>query len=400
VKKVLLLNPPGKYRYHRQYYCSEISKGRYIYHPVDLVYQSGYLNNYFQIYVIDAIAERLTNDACLSQIDNIKPEVIIFLLSSPSYYEDVDFMNIINRKFPDTILIGSGDVYRELRSKAFEIHHFLDAIFLNFSTDNLLLYLLNDSEKKIDNVIYKCHDFIIEGPEKRQNGPCVIPLPRWDLFKLNLYSFPFARRKKYATILTDYGCPYICTYCPIGMLDYKLRDIDGVIAEMSLLNSLQVEELFVLDQTFGVDKNRTFELLQWMIHNKFNFSWTCLSRVDVLNYDIMKMMKKAGCHTIIWGIESASEEMFVKYKKNIIHKQINDAIDLCKKCDIRTVGTFILGLPDDTESSIKNTIKYAKQLKLDFASFNIATPKFGTMLRKISIEAGLFDKDNMVTDCG
>ncbi|MEK6962875.1 MAG: radical SAM protein [Nanoarchaeota archaeon] len=397
-KKFLLLNPPGTKKYFRDYYCTCVSKAKYYYHPLDLVYISGRLDKHYELSVIDAIAEELNAESTLEKIKEFNPQIIFFLISSPSYEEDVPFLTQVKEALPKTQLIGSSDVYREVREKAFVLHPFLDAILLDFSTDDLLNYL-KKPKGLIDNVLYRAKDgTIVAGAEKHGYGAADMPIPRWDLFPLKRYIFPFSRRGHYATILTDFGCPFTCTFCPMSTIGFKLRDLDTVIKEVKLLQKLGINEFFIRDQTFGVNKPRSYQLLERIQKEKLNISWTCFSRVDVVDEKLLKTMKDAGCHTIMFGIETSNEELLKTYKKNIKVKQMFDALALCQKVDLRTVGTFIIGLPGETKESIEKTIALSTQLGLDYASFNIATPRFGTTFRKDLLEKGLVQEKVMRMD--
>ena len=398
MKKVLLLNPPGDKRYFRDYYCTKVSKADYYYHPVDLVYLSGILNECYEVYVIDAIAEEYSDEECLKKIKKIKPNIILSLVASPSFPLDINFLKKVKKENPNTVIAITGDVSRELKKEILIKYLFLDAVLLDFSTNDFIKYIVRKSNIIVDNIIYRDDDAIFEGKEIHGYGEFNIPIPRWDLFNLDAYSFPFSRRKPVATILTDFGCPFNCSFCPISTLGFKLRDLDGVLDEMSILKNLGVNELFFRDQTFGVDKKRTLKLCKGMIKERFKFGWTCFSRVDVLDKEILDVMKKSGCHTIMFGVETADEEQLKKYNKNIKLKGIEETIRLARQIGIRTVGTFIIGLPGDSRDSILKTIEFSKKIKLDFASFNIATPRFGTELRKDSVKKGWIDDTIMTLD--
>ncbi len=397
-KKLLLLNPPGTKKYFRDYYCTCVSKAKYYYHPLDLVYISGRLDLHYELSVIDAIAEEFTPSTTLEKIKELNPQIIFFLISSPSYEEDIPFLTQLKEALPKTQFIGSSDVYREVREKAFALHPFLDAILLDFSTDDLLRYL-KKQKGIIDNVIYKDKKgHVIAGPEKHGYGAADMPIPRWDLFPLKKYIFPFSRRGHYATILTDFGCPFTCTFCPMSTIGFKLRDLNTVIQEIKLLQKLGIHEFFIRDQTFGVNKPRTYQLLERIRTEKLDLSWTCFTRVDTVDEKLLKTMKDAGCHTIMFGIETSNEDLLKTYKKNIKVKQMVDALTLCRKIGLRTVGTFIIGLPGETKESIEKTIALSTQLGLDYASFNIATPRFGTTFRKDLLEKGLVQEKVMRMD--
>lgn len=383
--KILLLNPPGTKMYFRDYYCSKVSKARYYYHPIDLVYLSGRFSEAFNVKVIDAIVENLSVDECLKQIVNFDPGAVCFMSSAPSYHEDMKFISLVNSELSNTEIVGTGDVFRELKESVFMENQFLNAILLDFSTPDLENYLLN-IEGEFHNIIFRDNKNIVNTGEVHNKNIFDVATPRWDLFKLDAYHFPFLRRAPFASILTDFGCPFSCEFCPISSLGHKLRSIESIIEELQLLKTLGVKELYIRDQTFAAKRIRTLNLLQTIIDNDLKFGWTCLSRTDVLDVELIKKMKLAGCHTIMVGIESANDEILKTYKKNTKTDEVLSKVSMIRKVGIRVGGFFMIGFPGETQKSILNTIKLACDLPLDYASFNIATPRFGTVFRKKSIE--------------
>ena len=120
--------------------------------------------------------------------------------------------------------------------------------------------------------------------------------------------------------------------------------------------------------------------------------------MDVLDRPLIQRMKAAGCHTVILGVESASEEILDNHRKGYGTDRIRETFALCEEEDLRTAATFILGLPEETPETIRNTIDFACSLPADYASFNVAVPRAGTRLRKSAVEAGLLDRDVVVMD--
>lgn len=392
-KKVsLLFNPPGNKKYFRDYYCSKISKADYYYHPVDLIYLSGTLDKISKVFLIDAIAENKSKETCIEEIKNINPETLIFLSSAPSFEIDINLIYQLKILLPNTKFIGSGDIFRDKGLEILYKNSFIDALLFDFSTDDILTYLNSSCNNEIQNIIYRSGNNIIEGKINHQTGEFRIPLPLWHLFPKANYSMPFAKHKNFASILTDFGCPYSCDFCPIGTINYKLRSINNVIEELQLLKKMGYREIYFRDQTFGVNKKRTHELLNVMISEKYSFSWSCLSRSEILDDDTLVLMKRAGCHTIMLGIESFNTELLRNLNKFTNNDNLTHTLNRIKKKRINTGGFFMLGFPEETEDSIKKTIKLACSIPLDYASFNIASPRYGTVFRINSIAKGFIDE--------
>ena len=394
--KILLLNPPGEKQYFRDYYCAKVSKANYYYHPIDLVYLSGRLAELGSVKLIDAIAKKYSKSKCFSKILEFSPDIIISLCSAPSYAEDIDLLSSVKDKLPKCKIIVSGDIFRDLREKALVENIFLDAILLDFSTDDILTYLNNLSLEIIPNIIYHKNGKIFEGKENhRTGGEWNVPTPLWELFDLTSYHFPFARRKPFASILTDFGCPYSCDFCPVSTLGFKLRPVADIIAELQKLYKLGVRELYIRDQTFGVNKERSLKLLKAIVDSNMSFSWTALTRTDVVDDELLRAMKNAGCHTLMIGLESANDDILIAHKKNTKLDDAYISVMHIKKAGIRVGGFFMLGFPGETKESINNTINFAIDLPLDYVSFNIVSPRFGTSFRQKAIKDGVVNPYNL-----
>lgn len=337
--------------------------------------QKGYDISFF-----DAIAEKADSGKTIEYIKEIQPDYIYFLASAPSFKEDKVFIHHIKKAIPNCVLIGDWDIFRELKEESFNILPELDAINFNFWSENIVKYVEGANGEPIENIIYKHGDSLVVGKENFKTETRNAPIPRRDLVDHHKYNHPFAIRENSNVMLTDFGCIFNCSFCPFSNIDWSLRPLDKVIDEIKLLMKYGVCDIFFLDQTFGVNKKRTLEFCNKI--KELKLSRCCFCRVDVVNEESVKEMVKAWCHTILFGIESANEELLAKYNKNTKQSSMIKAMELCRQYKIRTCGTFIIGLPWDTKESIKETIKFAKKLNLDFASFNIATPRIGTNFRE------------------
>ena len=233
----------------------------------------------------------------------------------------------------------------------------------------------------------------------KQKGTYRVPRPRHELFPECGYHFSFARSPRFATLLTDYGCPYPCTFCVIGTLGYQTRPVRDVLEEIDHLRERGIRELFVMDQTFGVTPSRGLELCR-ELEERGDLSWTTYTRPDKASDELLAAMRRAGCHTVMMGVESADERVLEHYRKDVRISEVRTAFARARRHGLRTVGTFIIGLPEESEETLERTLELAIDLDLDFMSLNVAVPRFGTPFRQQALELGLADASDLVMDQG
>ncbi len=401
IKRVLLLNPPAPELVIRDYYCSKTTKSNYIFEPVDLLMQSGRLAERYEVALIDAVVDGMSPDACLGAIEAFAPDAVFFLSGAISWTYDFPFLESVkNRLGPGTILVGSGDIFQEDAVRWLEEFPFIDAVVRDFANEDVLNFL-EGREGELENVVFRREGAIVTVDQKRARRAYFdIPIPRRELFRNPRYRFSFTRRKPFATVLTDFGCPYPCSFCIMSTLGSKFRSVDSVMEELRLLKAQGVKDIFFIDQTWGIERKRNLELCRRMVEEKLDFGFVTYSRVDVVDEEVLAAWRAAGCHTLIFGVEFASAEMLKLYKKGYKPKQIEEGLALTRRMGIRTVGTFILGLPEDTAETIETTLRLACELPLDFASFNVAVPRHGTPLRKEAREQGLIGDLRVMDQAG
>ncbi|CAM1373118.1 B12-binding domain-containing radical SAM protein [Tenacibaculum xiamenense] len=394
-KRILFLNPPGEKIYIRDYYCSKVSKAYYLPQPVDLLIQSSFFNESdYNILVMDCIAENKPELLALQKIKEFSPHYIIGLIGSVSLLEDQIFYSKVKIQNPSTIIACSGDALLEKFQEKFKKYDWLTAIITNFFKDGFKRFI--EKDERIDGLVYYYQNKLIVQSDKGSK-PINMGIPKQHLFKGN-YRMPFANATPIATILTNYACPYPCTFCIMSSLPYTTRTANSIIKELKYLKEKGYQFLYFSDQTFFQSKSITTEILNWMIDTNYGLKWMCFSRVDVLSEKELKLMKKAGCTLIMFGVEWAEDKLLSHYKKQYTTQQIETTFALSKKLGIRRLGTFLLGVPGQTKESILNTIRFAKKIEADYASFNIAVPRSNTSFRTEALKQGLIDESLEVMD--
>lgn len=386
--KVLLLNPPGDKLYIRDYYCSFSSKADYYWPPQDLLALSGLLYHHFSIEVIDAIIEGLKEDQLYQRFREKQYQALIFTTGTATLESDLAFMDRLKREKPSLPIIASAGILKFLGEDWLRQNLCLDGLLLDFTEAAIIDYLQGERKKPLRGLIYRGNGQIITSLE-RPPLEFAFPVPRHELFPFHRYRLPIARNFPFTVVITSLGCPFNCAFCTAGAFGYRQRRLDNILEELLYLKRLGLKEILFQDPTFTVSTKRVVTLCQQMIQAGLNFTWSCNAELKSLNEEKIQWMKAAGCHTVSVGIESGDEAILKKYSKPISASEIREKIQLIKKYDLKVLGYFILGLPGETRESIERTIKLAKSLPIDVASFAIATPDLGTRLRQEAIARGM-----------
>ena len=207
-----------------------------------------------------------------------------------------------------------------------------------------------------------------------------LPLPLHYLLPWQLYRAP-GIKGPYSFIVPSRGCPGGCTFC-IKHVSYnntvRLRSPEHVLAELKLLWNLGLRNVHLYTDCFTVNRDQVVGICEGMIREGLAFRWTCNSRVDYVDPELLTLMKRAGCWLISWGIESASDDILRHVHKGTDQAKIERALRWSQEAGIWNWGFFILGLPGETEETIQQTIALAKKLPLQLALFHIAAPYPGT----------------------
>lgn len=395
-KNILFLNPPGEKIYIRDYYCGKVSKAYYLPQPVDLLIQTAHFNpETYTLKVIDAIAENKSVKETLAVANSFQPDLVIGMVGSASLEEDLAFFQALKKEIPNTKIACSGDAFLEDFDAHFETLNWLDLIITNFFGSGAVDWLEGKPEDA-QGIVYRKEGHLVEKQGKRSK-PMSMAVPQQHLFTGN-YRMPFANAEPIATVLTNYACPYPCTFCIMSTLPYTARTAESIIEELKYLKEKGYRFIYFSDQTFFQSKAITNQVLEWMIEVDYGINWMCFSRVDVVDQVELTLMKKAGCKLIMFGVEWAENDKLEHYKKHYTVDQIKHTFKLAKELKIERLGTFLIGVPGQSKDSILNTVKFAIEIDADYASFNVAVPRSNTSFRQEAITEGLIDSEDKSMD--
>ncbi|MBU2609718.1 MAG: radical SAM protein [Chloroflexi bacterium] len=411
---VLLVNPPtpdGGLWIRTQHRVGRRSRENMVWPQVSLAQLSALLHPTYKVRVIDANAERMGWREFTRLLDQYQPRYYVTQLTGPTLENDMYGCFLAKARAARTITFGTH--VTPIPRETLRPYPALDYALVG-EPDLTLRDLLDHLEGKVEQrppevqKLFVDHDPAyqpsfdgqggvdmhgIKGLAWRQDGEIVLnvprpfvknldnlPMPLHELLPLQKYRMPLIKGP-FTFIVTSRGCPAGCTYC-IKHVSYqnsvRLRSPELLIEEMKLLESQGIRNIHMYADLFTVSRDQVMELSHLMIAEHLNVSWTCNSRVDYVDEEMLQLMARAGCWWITWGIESGSEQILKNVHKGAYPDRVERALRWARQAGIKNWGYFIIGLPGETEETIRQTIDFSKKLPLDIALFHVAAPHPGT----------------------
>jgi len=226
-----------------------------------------------------------------------------------------------------------------------------------------------------------------------------LPLPAWDLLPdISYYSPPAWSLSdgNAGLLITSRGCAARCIFCDrsgFGQI-CKAHSAEYVMRMIRYLHDVYHVRYFrINDDNFILFKKRLSEICNKIINEGPRITWSCFARADGVDFKMLKLMKKAGCRQISYGVETASQEIHNIEKKNITVECIEQAIRLTHKAGIKTIAFCMIGHPLETPQTIRATIDFVKRLPVDDFKMMFLTPFPGTELYAHAHEYGTLERD-------
>ncbi|MCB8968177.1 MAG: radical SAM protein [Ardenticatenaceae bacterium] len=411
---ILLVNPPtpdGGLWIRTQHRVGRRTRENMVWPQVSLAQMAALLYPDHKIAIIDANAERMGWPEFTKKLDQFKPKYYMTQVTAPTLENDIYGCFLAKARGAQTIAFGTH--VTPIPRETMRPYPTLDYILMG-EPDLTIRDLLDHLEGKIDqrsaNIqkLFADHDPTyapsfnedgsvnmhgIKGLVWRDGADVVInetrpfianlddmPHPMHHLLPMEKYRMPLINGP-FTFIVTSRGCPAGCTYC-IKHVSYqysvRVRSPENIMEEMWILKKLGMNNIHMYSDLFTVSRDQVMGLCKLMIEQNIGLKWTCNSRVDYVDEEMLAMMGKAGCRLISWGIESGNEQILRHARKGAYPDKAARSLQWARNAGIMNWGYFIIGLPGETEETIQDTIKFSKSLPLDIALFHVAAPYPGT----------------------
>lgn len=328
--------------------------------------------------LIDARTLRLSKEDVLDRLKTWKPDVLGFMMTTYMFRETLEWVNYLKKNLNVPVMIGGYNL-RVYPQESVSVDG-PDFGCLN-SAYHTVPGLLRELEGQrrfhdVPGLIYKKNGGIKMTPYGNDPNFDDYPNPARHLLPNELYAEFTTERKNFTIMVTSKGCPNGCLFCEAGHTSYNPRRPETVLEEINeCYTKYHIREIDFFDYDFCIDRKRVETICDGIIKRQIDVSWACRTRVDYVDENLLRKMRAAGCSRIYFGIESGVQDILDHLNKGIRIQQIRDTIDITRSIGIRALGFFLVGSPGETQETFRQTLKFAKSLKLDYVQFSKLTAK-------------------------
>lgn len=333
-------------------------------------------HGFANVSVLDSAAPAMSYEQFEVEIRDRRPDICAITATTIDWPEVVALSRLIKRARPDTLVVVGG---WQLYIYPYECLTF----------DTVDIGVVGDGEETMleicEAVAAGRSTLGIPGTWQRDGGvpkaaPArepiqdldALPWPARDLFPMSRYRAVTIERP-FATMTTVRGCPYACKYCgQTGVREtYRARSAESVFEEISfLVREAGMREIIFFDETFTVNRKRILGLCERILSTGLKFGWTVRTRVDLVDKELLALMRRAGCRRLQMGIESGSNAVLKRMNRHLDLEQVAHGFALAREVGFTTRGYFMLGYLDERPEETEETIRTALSMDLDWASFS------------------------------
>lgn len=348
--------------------------------------------NGHKVEILDLSFREYDPDMVLKRVKENSYDIVGFTGTTPLFPQVMQLSKSIKKISPNIFTIGGGPHCSALPEKSIEEAN-LNAVCVGEGDFTLAQIADGVSLKDIPGLVYQKDDGSVQRNSQREwiKNLDDLPMPAWDLFDIKEYvpytSGLLAQKPPVSFFETTRGCVFQCDYCASKMTKgNKLRkkSIDRVIEEIKYMKSFGVNEFFIVDDIFTTDVERTKEICRRIINENLDMIWQCQNgiRVDAGDQEMFNLMRKAGCYKVAFGFESGNDKVLKEFGKGgrATVETAFKTVKMARKAGIDVFGYFMIGLLNDTEDTMRETIEFGRKLQTDILKISICVPFPGTKM--------------------
>jgi radical SAM superfamily enzyme YgiQ (UPF0313 family) len=364
--------------------------------PLGLAYIASALEEAgHEVDLIDAIALCLSREEVSKRIEQFDPELVGITAMTPTFHGALEAARIAKTHNRKTLI---GGVHMSIYAEETLSYQEVDFGIVGEGEETIveLCSALNEGQdySSIEGLCYKRDDDSIKvGRARIVQDITKLPMPSYHLLPMEKYS-SIIGMKPVSTMMGSRGCPYKCGFCFKTPSDkkYRTRSAENIVDEIEyLIKNYKVREVMFYDDI--MPKAYARGLSNEIIKRNIKINWQTPQRVNLVNPELLKLMAKAGCHILRFGVEQGDPDMMRLVEKKTTIDQVRLSFQAANDAGIKTFAYFIIGYTGETERTMQATIDLAKDLNPTYAMFTKAVPLPQTPLMVQSVSKGLVDPE-------
>ncbi len=361
--------------------------------PLGLLYVAGSLERAgYRVAVVDAPGEGLNRSDFVDRVRTLGAPCIGLSGMTPMRHRIAQDLRLV-RSLCDKIVLGGVHATR-FREAALAEFPDVDALVVGEgegpAVDLLRWWAGGERGPVPPGVLVRGHP-LVEAAAPRDLD--ALARPARHLVPHDRYRYVFQTRPRFTSVISSRGCPFRCTFCDktVSGNPWRARSAGDVVDELDeVQRRFRIGSVCIFDDNFTLRKKRVQAISEEILRRGVDLHWKCEARVDGIDEELCRLMARAGCKTIAFGLESANQESLDFLKKDQRVEQVRAAITACKNAGIETVGYALVGIPGETPKTSLNTLRFAVDSGIDFLQFSTLSPFPGTELHELAHREGWF----------
>ncbi len=388
---VLLVNPPDVSSKYRELLGLTAP-------PLGLAYIGAVLEqNDIDVTIIDAPALDMGLEDYRRAVSKMSVDLLGVQTTTPTIKQALAVARITKAAHPDSTVTMGGYHATFMAQQLLRSHDFIDVIVRNegeYATLELVNALEQDKTlRNIDGINYRDGERLIETPKRRPIEDLdALPFPARHLLPMSEYML-FGRKQVLATMICSRGCPMGCSFCASSAMHgrrARFRSPENAVAELEhIVDTYKVQNVGFMDDTFTLFPKWVRSFCDGIIRHGIDVKWGCTARVDRFTRSLLSQMWRAGCRTLLFGVESGNQRILDNVQKGTKVDQARRAFRTARDIGMHTIASMTLGMPGESRVTADETIGFAKKVDPDYAIFSLATPYPGTKFYELASKMGL-----------
>ncbi|MCX5795282.1 MAG: radical SAM protein [Elusimicrobia bacterium] len=397
--RILLINPPVENTV-RSEVPALVTAHVGVFPPLGLLYVAAFCNarTPHRAEVLDAVAEGLSYDGMARRIQAAAPDLVGITAHTHSLVDVMMTAALVKRCRPQAHVCMGGAHPSHFPRAAARLPG-VDSVIPGdgeAAFAELAGALAGGGDlRSIKGLLFKQDGGIVEtGAREPERDLDLLPQPDRSLLSAGRYRYILSRDPAFTTMISSRGCPFACTFCSTPKGPCRMRSPENVVAEMARCAGAGLRDIHFVDDIFNQDPERVSRICSLLSREKLRVGWSFRGRVDRVSAGLFADLRRAGCYSIHFGVECASDEGLAGLNKGIRVEQARQAFALARQAGLRTVAYFLVGCPHErTREDVLRTVAFARELRANFALFNILTPYPATALYEAGLRADIIPRD-------